>query len=305
MRVLFMGTPVFAIPSLRVIHREAVIVGVCTQPDRPQGRGLKVQPSKVKEEALRLNLEVRTPERLSDPGVFEWAQSLKPDVLCVVAYGKILREAWLNLPRLGGYNLHGSLLPRWRGAAPVARAIQAGDFETGACLMRLVREMDAGEVYSEVRVPILSHYDSASLMQNLAEKGAELWIPFLNQLVHKKPQGKPQDPKLVTFAEKLRKEEGLLLWRHPAEVLERQVRAFEPWPKSFLYISGKKLLVRSARFLNQDAKKGWLEVSPGHVLLGTSQGALQCLSLQWEGGKVLDATSFALHHQGSWPVDPS
>ncbi|MGZ3709786.1 MAG: methionyl-tRNA formyltransferase, partial [Bdellovibrionota bacterium] len=206
LRVVFMGTPEFAVGALDAVHRTHEIVGVYTQPDRPVGRGLEMRASPVKARAVALGLPVSQPEKLSLPGEFEKLQALSPDVIVVVAYGQILRKNVLELPRLGCVNIHSSLLPRWRGAAPIQWAILGGDAESGVSTMHLVEKLDAGEVLLQARTPLAEHETAGTLHDRLAAMGAELIVPTLNGLAEGSLQGQVQDESKVTYASKLTKE---------------------------------------------------------------------------------------------------
>ena len=227
MRTVFLGTPEFALPSLEAIVASPIEVeAVFTQPDRPAGRGRKLTPSPVKVRALELGLEVLQPERVRGADL----TAFKPDAAVVVAYGQYLSGKLLSVPPLGGVNVHPSLLPRWRGAAPIQRALLAGDSESGVCTMRVAKEMDAGAILGKVVVPIGLRDTSEDLHDNLAEAGAGLLVDTLQRLERGEVVETEQDPALVTYAEKLTKEEARLGWTKSAAALGLLVRGLRPWP---------------------------------------------------------------------------
>lgn len=299
-----MGTPEFAVPALEAIHASPHhdLVAVYTQPDKPVGRGLAPKAPFVKRKALELGLPVHQPEKLTPPGELEKLRALAPDVIVVVAYGKILRRGYLDLPRLGCVNLHSSLLPRWRGAAPIQWAILEGDRESGVSTMRLVEELDAGDILLQGRTALSPDETAGTLHDRLARMGAELILPTLRGLESGSLRGQPQDPRLATFAGKLSKE---MEWLDPAieaRVLERRVRALNPWPGTSVWAKlsahgpAQRLRIRSvAPFPDIGDSGEWrgrIFDKAGMLLFGTSRGALRLLSLQWEGRSEVDAAGF-------------
>ena len=227
MRAVFFGTSEFAVPTLRALMASPVdVVAVFTQPDRPAGRGRKLTPPPVKMCALEAGLPVLQPERIRSTDVADF----RPDVGVVAAYGQILGRKLLGVPRLGLLNLHPSLLPRWRGAAPIQRALLEGDSETGVCVMRVVPELDAGAVLARCALPIGPRDTSGALHDKLSVLGAEQMVATLYALEKGEATEEPQDESLVTYAEKLQKEEAKLDWRLPASRLDRLIRGLNPWP---------------------------------------------------------------------------
>jgi methionyl-tRNA formyltransferase len=293
LKVVFMGTPEFAVPALEAVNKAFQVVGVYTQPDKPVGRGQEFRATPVKAKALSLGLPVFQPEKLSLPGVFEQLQSLQPDIIVVVAFGQILRKNVLTLPRLGCVNIHSSLLPRWRGAAPIQWAILSGDQESGISTMHLVEKLDAGDVLLQEKTPISAVDTAGTLHDRLASIGAKLIVPTLNGLNSGEIKGISQDESKVTYASKLTKEMETLNSDEPAEVLERRVRALNPWPGTSLVIAGQRLKVKRACVrADLTTNQGKIYERSGMLLLGTSQGALELLSVQWEGKKEVDAAAF-------------
>ena len=293
-RVVFMGTPEFSVPALRAIHAQGhSILAVYTQPDRSVGRGLQVKASPVKTEALQLGLPVHQPEKLTLPGEFEKLQALKPDVIVVVAYGQILKKNVLELPRFGCVNIHSSLLPRWRGAAPIQWAILGGDAESGVSTMKLVEKLDAGGVYLESKTRISREDTAGSLHDRLMKMGAELIVPTLAGLEAGTLQAREQDESLVTYAHKLSKE---MEWLDPSETastLDLRVRALNPWPGTSVWVEGQRLKIKRAQSRTDiSGPPGTIFEKAGMVLLGCAQGSLELNCVQWEGKKEIDPAAF-------------
>lgn len=311
-RVVFMGTPDFAVPALEAIHAcsdRYEVVGVYSQSDKQVGRGLEFRPTPVKAKALELRLPVFQPEKLATPEEFERLKSLAPDVIVVVAYGKILRRNFLDLPRLGCVNIHSSLLPRWRGAAPIQWAILGGDAESGVTTMRLVEELDAGDILLQKKTSVSPDETAGSLHDRLSVMGAELIVPTLDGLCTGELKGSPQDPSKATFATKLSKE---MEWIHPQETavaLDRRIRALNPWPGTSLRLGegekAQRLKVKKARArVDISGHLGEIFQRNGMLLLGTIQGSLELLSLQWEGKKEVDSAGFLNGLKGRGEVLP-
>ena len=293
MRVVFMGTPEFAVGALDAVHSAFEVVGVYTQPDKPVGRGLDLKAPPVKARALELGLTVHQPEKLTLPGEFEKLQSLRPDVIVVVAYGQILKRNVLDLPRLGCVNIHSSLLPRWRGAAPIQWAILGGDVESGVTTMHLVEKLDAGDILLQEKTRISPEDTAGALHDRLAEMGARLIVPTLQGLEAGTLRGVKQDETQVTYASKLSKEMEWLLPSESAEALDRRVRALNPWPGTSLRVEGERLKVKQVRPRpSLHGHPGQIYEHAGMVLLGTQNGALELLRVQWEGKKEVDAAGF-------------
>lgn len=297
LRLVFAGTPAFAVPSLhRLLAGPNRVLAVYTQPDRPAGRGRRLRASPVKEAALAAGIEVREPERLGGAEAAALS-ALAPDLMVVVAYGLILPSPILAVPRFGCWNLHASLLPRWRGAAPVARAIEAGDAETGVCLMQMERGLDTGPVIACRREPIRPTDTTATLEARLAEIGAELLAEHLEKLAAgAAPVPQPQPQEGVSYARKLSKQEALLDPREPAALLARRVRAFQPWPVAEIELDGERVRVLEAVALPAEPGLG----EPGTILaasgegidLACGSGVLRILALQRPGGRVLSAADY-------------
>lgn len=308
LRAVFMGTPAFAVGSLEALASapsEIEVVGVYTQPDRPVGRGMQMQASAVKTAALALGLSVYQPEKLSASGEFEKLAVLKPDVILVVAYGQILRRNVLDLPRFGCVNVHASLLPRWRGAAPIQSAILARDPKTGVCTMKLVEALDAGDVLLRAETPIEKNDTTSTLFERLSRMGAELVLPTMRGLRDGTIQPQKQDDSQVTLAKKLTKEMEWLDPQLAAAELDARVRALNPWPGSSLWVhyggdrGSARLKVKRAEIVPSiRVGVGQLALSAGVLVLGTPQGALRLIEVQEEGKKSVDASVFLHGLQG-------
>jgi methionyl-tRNA formyltransferase len=297
LRLVYAGTPEFAVPPLgRALAGPDALLAVYTQPDRPAGRGRQLQASPVKQRALAADVEVRQPLNFRDPAERARLAELKPDLLIVVAYGLILPQSVLDIPRFGCWNLHASLLPRWRGAAPIQRAIEAGDSETGICLMQMERGLDTGPVLLQRSVPIRADDTGGNLHDRLADCGAQVLFEGLNRLRSGDaltPQ--PQPSEGVTYAHKLDKAESRLDFSLPAAQLERRVRAFNPWPITDCELAGERLRVHAA-----EAVSGRAGAAPGSILAASAQGieiacgegALRLTRLQREGGRAQSAADY-------------
>lgn len=303
-----MGTPLAAVPTLEAIRSSAghEVVAVYTQPDKQVGRGLEFRPSPVKAKALELGIPVFQPEKLTLPGEFEKLQALQPDVIVIVAYGQILKKPVLELPRLGCINVHFSLLPRWRGAAPIQWAILAGDAETGVTTMFMAEKLDAGDVLLQEKTPISLEDTAGTVHDRLATLGAQLILPTLEGLEQGRLVRQRQDEALVTQASKLTKEMENLNPEESAEALERRVRALNPWPgTSVRVLEGQRLKVKAVQvWPNIDGVKGQIFEKAGMLLLGTASGSLQLLKLQWEGKKEVDIGEFLNGLRGRGQVLP-
>ncbi|HUP55823.1 MAG TPA: methionyl-tRNA formyltransferase, partial [Bdellovibrionota bacterium] len=284
LRVVFMGTPEFAVPSLDACAKSHEVVAVYTQPDRPVGRGLGLKPSAVKERALELGIPVSQPEKLTLPGELEKLAALKPDLIAVVAYGQILRKNVLELPRLGCVNVHSSLLPRWRGAAPIQWAILGGDRESGVTTMHLVEKLDAGDILLQETTSITVDDTAGSLHDRLSVMGAKLLAETLSGLEQGTLKGRPQDESQVTHASKLTKEMEWLNPELPASQLDLNVRALNPWPGTSLMVLGQRLKVKKAvPHASIQGRQGELFERVGMLLLATSHGSLELKQVQWDG----------------------
>ncbi|KAF1029161.1 MAG: Methionyl-tRNA formyltransferase [Burkholderia plantarii] len=306
LRVIFAGTPEFAAAALAAIHDAGFAVPlVLTQPDRPAGRGMKLQASAVKRQALEYGIAVAQPPSLRRNGKFpeeataaiERLNATPHDVMVVAAYGLLLPQEVLDIPRHGCINIHASLLPRWRGAAPIHRAIEAGDAETGVTLMQMDAGLDTGAMLSEARVAIASDATTASLHDTLAAQGARLIVEALVELEREgRLAATPQPAEGVTYAEKIAKHEASLDWREPAGVLARRIRAFDPFPGAAGQLDGIALKLWSAEVVAASgaaAEPGTiLAAEADGVVIACAEGALRVTQLQKPGGKRLPAREF-------------
>jgi methionyl-tRNA formyltransferase len=288
MRIVFMGTPDFAVSTLRALQEaEHEIAAVYTQPPRPAGRGKQLQPSPVHREALRLGLEVRHPTSLRDLEAQAEFLALETDAAVVVAYGLILPRAILEGPALGCFNVHASLLPRWRGAAPIQRAILAGDHVTGVTIMRLEQGLDTGPMLAKARVPV-EEKTSGELHAELAKVGARLLVETLAQLPELKAE--PQDEREAVYAAKIDKAEARIDFAKPAELIEREVRAFAPFPGSWFPHDGERIKLLKARTIGVNGAEGTVLDDQLTIACGTA--AIRPLVLQRAGRPALTAEEF-------------
>lgn len=296
MRIVFAGTPEFAVSSLRAAARHHEVVAVYTQPDRPAGRGRGLAPSPVKLEAVARGIPVYQPESLKDEAAQQQLRDLQPDLMVVVAYGLILPKAVLAIPTHGCWNVHASLLPRWRGAAPIQRAIQAGDAKTGVCLMQMEAGLDTGPVLLHQKLPIAATDTGGQLHDKLAELGAQVLSDGLGLLrAGIKPIARPQPEQGVTYAHKLDKAEARLDWAQDADALARTVRAFNPWPIAEATLAGERVRIHGAVALDLahgQAPGTVLAASRDGIDIACGQGALRLRTLQREGGKAITAADY-------------
>ena len=295
LRIAFAGTPEFSLAALDAIAASRhQLVGVWTQPDRPAGRGCELSTSPVKRRALELRLPVQQPEDFKTDAARQALVDAKPDVMVVVAYGLILPKAVLAVPRYGCLNIHASLLPRWRGAAPIQRAILAGDAETGVAIMQMDKGLDTGDVLLEKRTPIADDDDAQSLHDRLAGLGAHALMQVLDALPEVQPR--KQAATGATYAAKLTKEEAKLDWTRTATELARAVRGYRPWPVAFTFHLGQPLRIWRAVPVTATATQ-----APGTVLkagregidVAAGEGVLRLLELQPAGGRMQSASDFA------------
>lgn len=294
MRIVFAGTPEFAAQALAAILAAGQSVPlVLTQPDRPSGRGMALKASPVKQLALEHGLQVHQPASLKSAESRQPIIDASPDVMVVAAYGLILPQAALDIPRLGCINIHASLLPRWRGAAPIQRAILAGDAETGVTLMRMEAGLDTGPMLLKGRLPITDADRAATLHDKLAALGARLIVEALPRLARGELPGEPQPAEGVTYAAKLEKSEAALDWRQTAVALSRAVRAFDPFPGTFARIEGQTIKVWRAEPAPGAGEPGTvLAANVDGILVACGEGALRLVELQKSGGKRLQAADF-------------
>jgi len=302
LRIVFAGTPDFAVPCLRAAAQRNEVVAVYTQPDRPAGRGREVTLSPVKREALLRGIQVLQPENFKAAVSKDALRALNPDLLVVVAYGLILPQSVLDIPAFGCWNVHASLLPRWRGAAPIQRAIQAGDTQTGVCLMQMEKGLDTGPVLLSQSLPIGATDTGGQLHDRLAALGAQVLSDGLGLLrAGLRPVAKAQPDEGATYAHKLDKAEARLDWSLPAAQLADRVRAFNPWPMADALVAGERVRVHGAVAVDRDAAlHPDHAATPGTLLragregldIACGQGVLRIRVLQRDGGKAITAADY-------------
>ncbi|HFD11284.1 MAG TPA: methionyl-tRNA formyltransferase [Crenotrichaceae bacterium] len=299
MRIIFAGTPDFSVPALMaLLASDDEVVAVYTQPDRPSGRGRKLTASPVKLVAEQAGIPVYQPDSLRDAEQIQQLRDLNPDLMVVVAYGLILPAQVLEIPRIDCINIHASLLPRWRGAAPIQRAIISGDEQTGVTIMRMETKLDTGPVYLTRSIPIQTQ-TSEQLFKQLAESGAEALLSVIPEIQAGTIEPQVQDESQATYASKLSKEEARLDWNQPARALERQVRGLNPWPVAYTMFNDKRLRIWNAKTV-AESKTQTIQHKPGQIIsdgrqqlmVMTGEGLLELTEVQLPGGKRLTASQF-------------
>lgn len=297
MKIIFAGTPLFALPALRkLLSSHHQICAVYTQPDRPAGRGQKLTPSPTKTLAQAYNLPLYQPPTLKDQSAQQELRDLDADILVNVAYGMLLPEAVLNIPKLGCINIHPSLLPRWRGAAPIQRAIMAGDAITGVTIMKMDIGLDTGDIYKQISLPIDNTDTTQTLAQKTAEIGANLLIEVLAEIENGTAKTTTQDNSQTTYANKISKEEGKVDWHKSAIEIERMIRAFNPWPIAYMQIDEEHIRIWQAKVETAEPTATFIAMQSGTIIKADKDGIrvktgddkLLCLlKIQLPGGKPL------------------
>ena len=303
-KIVFFGTPPFAVPTLtRLIASPHRVVAVVTQPDRPRGRGQRAAAAPAKQVAQRHGIPVFEPTRLREAPFIDSLSAAAPDLGVVAAYGRIIPEAVLDLPRDGMINVHASLLPAYRGAAPVQRAIMAGEAETGVTIMRVVPRLDAGPILARERQPIALDDTADVIERRLADVGAELLVRTIDPLLAGAILERPQNEAAATYAPRLAKADGQIDWRKPARVIHDQVRALHPWPHAFARLHGRRYLILRSATVTLDAVAAAaqpgriLEARHDRFLVATGDGAaLAILQIQPEGRRAMSARDFLAGH---------
>ncbi len=297
-RIVFTGSGDFGIPALRALHQQpwCELVALVTQPDKPSGRGQKVKPTPIKEAAMALGIPVLQPVRLRATESIEAIRALAPDVIIVAAYGQWIPPEVFAAPPFQSLNIHPSLLPRHRGAAPAMSAILAGDSETGVTIIAMAEEMDAGDILGQASLPIMPDDTTGSLMQKLAELGAALIVKTLPAWLAGEIRPVPQDHSKATWFKQVSKEAGLIDWTEPADVIWRKVRAFNPWPSAYTFLNGRRLIVHRAMPVSgenvQPLTPGEAAVTPEGPVVGTGTTPLLLLEVQLEGKKRITGKEF-------------
>ena len=293
MRIVFIGTGEVGVPTLQgLLKSEHDVVGVVTQPDKPVGRSQQIELPPIKRIPITTNIAILQPPRIKDPHAIEEIRAITPDVIVVMAYGQILPRAVLEIPKIACLNLHASLLPRWRGAAPIQAAIAAGDQETGITVMYMDEGLDTGDILLERKLDILPTDTGASLHERLAQVAPEALFESLRLLTAKSAPRIPQDNAQATYAPKLKRDDGRIDWSEPAEVIERKIRAFNPWPGAFIKLGDRNLKVFSASLVNRSGKPGEILRSEKELVIGAGNDALALGEVQLEGKKRMSAAEF-------------
>ncbi|MDG1156826.1 MAG: methionyl-tRNA formyltransferase [Litorivicinaceae bacterium] len=306
LRVLFAGTPDFAVPTLKALIEDPdiAIEYVLTQPDRPSGRGQKVSESAVKQSALAANLAVRQPMTLKDPNEIAWIQEQEFDAIVVVAYGQILNAAVLQSPRLGCLNVHASLLPKWRGAAPLQRAIEAGDTETGITIMLMDEGLDTGPMLNTALVPIDDQTTTAELHDQLATIGGPLLVHSLKRFDQGAIQPIQQPRDGITYAHKITTDDACIRWNRDHTQVMRQIHAFNPIPGAFTFAGSSRIKIYSVRPAGGSPRQaGILWKENDQILVSTHNGNLQILDCQLPGGKRMMLEQMLSHQSAPW-IEP-
>jgi methionyl-tRNA formyltransferase len=300
MVIVFFGTPAFAVPTLEAIRASRhTVAAVVTQPDRPRGRGQKTTASPVKDAAAAAGLPVLQPASVKTPDFSTELASLNADIGVVAAYGQILTQQLLDTPRLGLINVHASILPRYRGAAPVHRAVINGDRETGVTIMRMVKALDAGPMIAVGRVSIGIETTSDELERELAGVGAQLLVRTLDDLEAGRATETPQDDAAATYAPRLAKDDGRIDWRWPAVRIHNLIRGLHPWPHAVTFASGTRLILHRSQLADDrsgNAAGTIIDAGPAGIRVATGDGALDLIELQAEGGRPMPAREFLAGH---------
>jgi methionyl-tRNA formyltransferase len=302
LKIIFAGTPDFAVPALQALYDKGYeVVGVLTQPDRPSGRGLKLHPSPIKLKANELDIPVYQPSELKSKTSYESLAVIDFNVMVVAAYGLIIPQAILDLPSFGCFNIHASLLPRWRGAAPIHRAILMGDEVTGVTIMRVVQKLDAGDMIKKTEIQINEKDTTEQLTKTLAVLGANLMTEVMDELIGKgKLNFTPQDEVSVTYAEKVTKEESTINWQDPSLVIARKIRAFNSFPVAQTEYRGVVCKIWDAEIsleASQNGKIGQIIKLDEFIHVKCGEGTLSIKELQMPGGKRLKSKEFILGHR--------
>lgn len=292
-KIVFMGTPDFAVPVLHQLIAQHEVIGVVTQPDRPAGRNRQVQMSPIKQVALAYAIPVFQPEKLRRTEAIAELKQWQPDLYVVAAFGQILPQAVLDIPAYGSINVHASLLPRWRGAAPIHAAIRAGDAESGITIMKMDAGLDTGPILTQRAIRLASDETGQSLHDQLALMGGELLIETLPGYLAGTLQPQPQPEDGVTYAPQIRKEEGQIDWKQSAVVIDRLVRAFTPWPGTFTTWNGQTLKILSGEAGSGSAQPGQVVMHAGRLAIGTGEGLYYPLQIQLAGRSALSPAEFS------------
>jgi methionyl-tRNA formyltransferase len=301
MRIVFIGTGEIGVPALEALLKsEHEVVGVVTQPDKPVGRAQSVEPSPIKKAFVGgtrpPGAPILQPPRIKDPSAIDEIRALTPDVIVVMAYGQILPRAVLDIPKVACLNLHASLLPRWRGAAPIQAAIAAGDQETGITVMYMDEGLDTGDILLQRKLDVLRAETGASLHERLAQIAPEALLESLRLLTAQSAPRIPQDTAHATYAPKLKRDDGRIDWSEPAEVIERKIRAFNPWPGAFMKLGEQNLKIFSATVVDLSGQPGEILERDKQLIIATGAGAVSLGEVQLEGKRRMSAAEFLRGH---------
>ncbi len=297
MRIVFIGTGEIGVPTLRaLLNSEHEVVAVVTQPDKPIGREQRIESPPIKKEIAKTRIAILQPARIKDQQATEEIRGLTPDVIVVVAYGQILQGDVLEIPRLACLNLHASLLPRWRGAAPIQAAIAAGDCETGITVMYMDEGLDTGDILLQRNIEILTTDTGGSLHDRLAQIAPEALLESLRLLAAGSARRIPQDNARATYAPKLKREHGQIDCSESAEAIERKIRAYNPWPGTFMKVDSQKLKIFSASVVDLNGQPGEILPSDKDLIVATGKGALSLGEVQLEGKRRMTASEFLRGH---------
>ena len=293
MRIVFIGTGAIGVPTVEALLKsEHEVVGVVTQPDKPVGREQKIEPPPIKNALAQTSVSILQPKKIKEPQSIHEISDLRPDLIVVMAYGQILPRDILQIPKIACLNLHASLLPRWRGAAPLQAAIAAGDRETGITVMYMDEGLDTGDILLQHKIDIRADDTGGSLHDRLAHIAPEALLESLRTLADGNAPRIRQDKSLASYAPKLSRENGRIDWSEPAEVIERKVRAFNPWPGVFMELNGQKLKIFSASIVDRNGKSGEIFQAENQLIVATGKGALALMEIQLEGKRRMRAAEF-------------
>jgi methionyl-tRNA formyltransferase len=291
-QIVFMGTPDFAVPILRELIQRHDVIGVVTQPDRPAGRNRQIQPSPIKQVAVEAGIRVFQPEKLRRAEAISELKHWQPDVYVVAAFGQILPQVVLDIPKYGSINVHASLLPRWRGAAPIQACIRAGDAESGVTIMKMDAGLDTGPMLTQRAIPLAADETGQSLHDKLSVLGAELLSETLPGYLSGAILPQPQDESLVTYAPQIHKEDGRIDWKQSASAIERLVRAFTPWPGTYSQWNGQQLKILSGKVIKGQGEPGQVVQSQDGTAVGTGEGLYLLGQIQLAGRKTMPVEEF-------------
>ena len=296
MRIVFMGTPDFAVPSLNaLLERGHEVAAVYTQPDKPKGRGHKLLPPPVKETALMHNIEVRQPATFkNNEDEIAYLKALAPELIVVAAYGKLLPPSVLNIPPRGCINVHGSLLPKYRGAAPIQWAVLNGDKTAGVTIMQMAEGMDTGDMLTKAETPVGEDETAGELFDRLMVLGAELLVDTIDKLDIITPQ--PQNDAEATHAPMIRKEMGVIDWTQPAQHVHNLVRGLNPWPSAFFTLGGKRIKLHKTKVVSGKGEPGEVTVIDGEMAVYCGENAVQLIEIQPENGKRMRGSDYLRGH---------